>query len=502
MRIGLIALSGVRVRTQELAALGVTLPQFVNRGRVVATLPSLGLLTVAGLTPPDVEVVYREVNEVGLNDPLEPFDLVGISSFTAMIDDAYALADRYRAAGIPVVLGGLHVSLLPDEAARHADSIVLYGAEGAWPRLVEDFRQGRLQPRYVGLKTGVFEAPHYASPRFDLLAGRPYNRITVQTSRGCPHDCEFCAASLRITSRYQQKPVERAIAEIERARQFAETPFFELADDNTFVNAKWGKRFLRALAPLGVHWFTETDISIAEDEELLDLLAESGCRQVLIGLESPTAAGLDRIDRRNWKQRHFSRYLDAIERIQSRGVTVNGCFIVGLDSDTPEVFEQVRGLRRPIAPARGPDHRADPFPGHAALSSAQASGAAAPGPLLGPLHPVRREFPARQHDRRDAGRGPALAVRRGLQRGRAEAPPAPLHGHRQGAPARAAFGRARRGPRLAGGPSSVSGPVRRRNSRRNRGRPFCPTQPASTYFTSSGQGPGTWYPPGRHRARA
>jgi radical SAM superfamily enzyme YgiQ (UPF0313 family) len=159
MKIGLIALSGVRVRTEELAELGVTLPQFVNRGRVIATLPSLGLLTVAALTPPDIEVVYREMNEVSADDPLEPFDLVGISSFTAMIDDAYALAERYRAAGIPVVLGGLHVSLMPDEAARHADSIVLNGAEGAWPRLVEDFRRGQLQPRYIGLKNGVFEAP-------------------------------------------------------------------------------------------------------------------------------------------------------------------------------------------------------------------------------------------------------------------------------------------------------------------------------------------------------
>jgi radical SAM superfamily enzyme YgiQ (UPF0313 family) len=352
MKIGLIALSGVRVRTEELAKLGVTLPQFVNRGRVIASLPSLGLLTVAALTPPDIEVVYRELSEVSPDDPLEPFDLVGISSFTAMIDEAYALADRYRAGGIPVVLGGLHVSLMPDEAAQHADSIVLNGAEGAWPRLVEDFRRGELQPRYIGLKTGVFEAPHYASPRFDLLQGRPYNRITVQTSRGCPHDCEFCAASLRITSRFQQKPVELAIAEIERAKAVTETAFFELADDNTFVNAKWGKKFLRALAPLEVHWFTETDISIADDEELLDLLAESGCRQVLIGLESPTAAGLDRIDRRNWKQRHFARYHEAIERIQSRGVTVNGCFIVGLDSHTPEVFEQVRDFTVPT-----------PFPG-------------------------------------------------------------------------------------------------------------------------------------------
>jgi radical SAM superfamily enzyme YgiQ (UPF0313 family) len=347
MRIGLIAMSGVRVRTKELAELGVTLPQFVSRGRVIASLPSLGLLTVAALTPDDVEVVYRELDELPPDDgPLEPFDLVGISSFTAMIDDAYALADRYRAAGCPVVLGGLHVSLMPEEAARHADAIVVNGAEGAWPRLVEDFRAGRLQPRYQGLSNRVFEPGAYAKPRFDLLHGRPYNRFTVQTSRGCPLNCEFCAASLRITSRFQQKPVDLAVEEIKAARVFAERPFFELADDNTFINKKWGKAFLRAVAPLGISWFTETDVSVAEDDELLDLLAESGCRQVLIGLESPTAEGLDGIDPHNWKRRHHERYLEAIEKIQSRGVSVNGCFIVGLDGDTPETFERVRDFVR------------------------------------------------------------------------------------------------------------------------------------------------------------
>jgi len=106
VKIGLIAMSGIRVRTPELAELGVTLPQFVNRGKVVASLPSLGLLTVAALTPDDVEVVYREIQDVKPEDDLEMFDLVGISSFTAQIDEAYALADRYRAAGVPVVLGG------------------------------------------------------------------------------------------------------------------------------------------------------------------------------------------------------------------------------------------------------------------------------------------------------------------------------------------------------------------------------------------------------------
>src|SRR5262249_44804857 len=163
---------------------------------------------------------------------LEPFDLVGISSFTAQIDEAYALADRYRAAGVPVVLGGLHVSLVPDEAAGHANSIVLYGAEGAWPRLLHDFRQDRLQPRYLGRqapyrgrRAGSCAAPLYVRPRFELLRGRPDNRLTVQTSRGCPLDCEFCAASLRITSAFQQKPVPIVVEEIEAARRVIDRPF-------------------------------------------------------------------------------------------------------------------------------------------------------------------------------------------------------------------------------------------------------------------------------------
>ncbi|HMF11105.1 MAG TPA: radical SAM protein [Gemmataceae bacterium] len=342
MRIGLIAMSGVRVRTPELAALGVTLPQFVSRGKVIASLPSLGLLTVAALTPLDVEIAYLEVQEVDPHAPLEQFDLVGISSFTAQIDEAYHLADRYRAAGVPVVLGGLHVSLVPGEAAGHADSIVVYGAEGAWPRLVDDFRHSRLQSRYDGLRAGVFEPPNYARPRFDLLQGRPYNRMTVQTSRGCPLDCEFCAASLRITSAFQQKPVALVVEEIRAAREVTEHPFFEFADDNTFLNKKWGKEFLRAITPLGLNWFTETDISVADDDELLDLLAESGCRQLLIGLESPEAADLEGVDPHDWKRKRSGRYLEAIDRIQSRGVTVNGCFVLGLDNHTPEIFPRIK----------------------------------------------------------------------------------------------------------------------------------------------------------------
>lgn len=343
MKIALIAMSGVRVKTQALAEMGVTLPQFVNRGKVVASLPSLGLLTVAALTPPDVDVEYLEVDELPPeNTALKKYDLVGISSFTARINDAYRLADRYRAIGVPVVLGGLHVTLMPKEASTHADAVVVNGAEGAWPQLIEDFKKKQMKLFYVGAKKDVFEPALYAKPRFELLKGRPYNRITVQTSRGCPLNCEFCAASIRITDSFQQKPVHLVIDEIESALKITEHPFFEFADDNTFVNKKWSIEFLRAVAPLNISWFTETDVSIADDEELLDLLAKGGCKQLLIGLESPTASALKGMNPRDWKAHRQPGYIDAINKIQSRGITVNGCFILGLDTDTIDTFQVIK----------------------------------------------------------------------------------------------------------------------------------------------------------------
>ena len=363
MRVGLIAMSGVRVRSEELAAMGVTLPQFVSRGRVIASLPSLGLLTVAALTPQDVDVAYREIDELPPDGALEEFDLVGISSFTARIDAAYEMADRYRAAGVPVVLGGLHVSMMPDEAARHADSIVIGGAEGAWPQLIEDFRRGEMRPRYQGLQKDVFKPGNYAKPRFDLLKGRAYNRVTVQTSRGCPINCEFCAASLRITSSFQQKPVDLVVEELRAAKEAVDLPFVELADDNSFVNGKWGRAFLGAIAPLELRWFTETDISVADDPELLRLMHAAGCRQILIGLESPTREGLEGLDPHNWKKRRFDGYRAAIERIQAAGISVNGGFVLGLDTHGPEIFEEVRDFIRDSGLLEAQLTVLTPFPG-------------------------------------------------------------------------------------------------------------------------------------------
>ena len=346
MNIGLIAMSGVRVKTEELAKLGVTLPGFVNRGNVIASLPSLGLLVVAALTPARHHVTYMEVADVRDLVELREFDLVGLSSFTAQIGEAYELADRYRARGTTVVIGGVHTTLCPDEALEHADAIVCGGAEEAWPTLLQDVEAGRLQRRYRGSNRGFYTRAEPVMPRFELLQGRPYNRLTVQTSRGCPLDCDFCAASKIFTPAFEQKPVTAVKRELERIVELFDRPFIEFADDNTFVSRAWSRAFLSMLEPFGLRWFTETDIRVADDPDLPKMLYDAGCHQVLIGLESPRAQSLDGLERHNWKAKRRGQYLEAIDRLQSAGVTVNGCFILGLDSDTPDIFTEVRDFVR------------------------------------------------------------------------------------------------------------------------------------------------------------
>jgi radical SAM superfamily enzyme YgiQ (UPF0313 family) len=340
--LGLIAMSGVRVVNPELISLGLTLPGFIERGKVIASLPTLGLLTLAGLTPDHWELSYHDVFDINkLEKPPGAFDLVAISSLAAQIEEAYILADRYRAEGSCVVMGGLHVSAEPQEALQHADAIVIGEAEPVWAKLLEDFEAGRLQRVYKN-DGPQFDLANSPMPRFDLLNPAHYNRITVQTQRGCPFKCEFCAASIRIAPQFRTKPVERVVAEIHEIKKLWRHPFIELADDNTFANRARGKHLVRALAAENIHWFTETDISVADDSELLRLLRESGCSQILIGLESPVIEGMDGLEQKaNWKAKQVERYRTAIQRIQDHGITVNGCFILGLDGAGPETFEAV-----------------------------------------------------------------------------------------------------------------------------------------------------------------
>ena len=342
MKIGLIAMSGIRCCDNELLELGLTLPGFVERSKVIAALPSLGLLTLAGMTPKEHEIEYVEIPDIrDLETVPMRWDLVGISSYCAQIDEAYELARQYKEAGVPVVLGGPHVSRVPEEAARFCDSVVIGEGEISWPDVLTDCQKGSLQ-KYYGSVENSFDLSNAPMPAFELLDIAKYNRLTVQTSRGCTHLCEFCGSSPLITSKYSQKPVEKVLAEIDKIKSLWEGRFIEFVDDNAIVNKKYWKELLTKLKSRRIRWFVETDLSVSEDDELLRLMRGSGCAQVLIGLESPVSAGLDGLElRNNWKYKQLPRYRDAIKKIQSHGIRVTGCFIFGLDGQTADIFNTV-----------------------------------------------------------------------------------------------------------------------------------------------------------------
>jgi radical SAM superfamily enzyme YgiQ (UPF0313 family) len=345
MKIGLIAMSGIRVCDEELLQMGLTLPGFVERSKVIASLPSLGLLTLAGMVPPQHDVHYIEIADIrdskSTQDTLGDFDLIAISSFSAQIKEAYQLADIIRDKGVPVVMGGLHVTCLPNEAKKYCDSVIIGEGELYWPALIKHVENGRIKPFYGNINE-EFDLNDAPMPAFELLDINKYNRLTVQTCRGCSHRCEFCANSILLTKKYKQKPAEKVLAEIDKIREIMEHPFIEFADDNTFVNKEYWKKLLPEIKKRKIRWFTETDISISQDKALLKLMREGGCAQVLIGLESPSKSTLNGLEtRQNWKAKHLHIYKEAIKTIQSYGISVNGCFILGLDNHDSQIFDEV-----------------------------------------------------------------------------------------------------------------------------------------------------------------
>ena len=299
----------------------------------------LGLLVLAALTPPDWDITVIDENlGVGDYESMPRPDLVGVTAFTSQASRAYELAGRFRRMGVPVVMGGIHASMCQEEALQHVDAVVAGEAEGVWPAVLADARAGRLQRTYSGCHVDMVDIP---PARHDLLA-EGYAFGSIQTTRGCPLDCSFCSVSAFNGKRYRNRPIDAVIAEMQTIRE----KWVLVVDDNLIgtspAHIQRAKDLMRAMiaADLRKHWVAQVTINMADDEELLHLAVQAGCKGVFIGFESPTAAGLAEVGKKFnlLKKRNFRA---SVRRIQRHNLLVAGSFIMGLDSDEPGIGRRI-----------------------------------------------------------------------------------------------------------------------------------------------------------------
>ena len=296
--------------------------------------PGLGLYKVAALTPPEVEVMV--VDEATRPIPTTPRpDLVGISVQAPTSPHAYELAARMRGSGIPVVLGGIHVTLNPDEAAQHADAIVVGEAEATWPRLVRDAMNGRLAPRYDA--PGPVPLECSPPPRRDLMPRSRHTPWVMQATKGCPFDCEFCSLAAVGHRGLRRRTIQHVVDEI---RALPRGPIL-FVDDNLYANREYARRLFEALVPLRRQWVGEATWHLAFDGELLHLTRASGCAGLFIGFDSINQQ--HRIRKIPSRALPESTYIDAMRRIAGAGIGVVAAFVFGFDADDASVFE--RSLR-------------------------------------------------------------------------------------------------------------------------------------------------------------
>lgn len=295
-------------------------------------IPPLNLCLLAALSPPDVEVIITDENNatVDLNNRA---DLVGITSMTCTTPRMYALAQAFRERGVHVVLGGSHVSCLPEEGLEHADAVVVGEAEEVWPRLLEDFRRGKLERLYHSEDFPSVEK--LPLPRRDLLKPNGYYQPnTVQTARGCPVGCSFCSVGRLSGSAFRFRPVDEVAREIALMKG---RNILAFTDDNIMGNPARAKELFRALIPLKVIWGGQATLSAARDEELMALAYESGCRGLFIGIESISKESIDEMGKRI---NDPDQYLEDLRRIREQGIRVLGSFVFGFDHDDLDCFDR------------------------------------------------------------------------------------------------------------------------------------------------------------------
>jgi radical SAM superfamily enzyme YgiQ (UPF0313 family) len=299
-----------------------------------ARIPNLALPLLAALSPTDAEISFTDdlLTPIDLEKDLREVDLVGITVLSKTAPRAYEIADAYRKKGIPVVLGGIHPTALPDEAKEHADSVVLGEAEEVWPDLVEDFRRGDLKPFYR--QKGFTELSRIPIPRREILPRRGYLPLdVVQVARGCPFRCEFCTVQKFFGETYRFRPISDVVEEV----RCLPHRWMMFNDDNIIGNPSYSRELLKALIPLKKKWFGQVSLSGLKKVENIKLLAKSGCNSLFIGFESLSKENLMRSQK---FQNDPSEYREIIESLHRYGIAICGAFIFGFDEDDPSVFEE------------------------------------------------------------------------------------------------------------------------------------------------------------------
>jgi radical SAM superfamily enzyme YgiQ (UPF0313 family) len=301
-----------------------------RRGRRLG-YPGLGIYTVAALTPPEATVIVVDESTQPIPNASHP-DLVGISVQAPTAPHAYELAARMRSSGIPVVLGGIHVTLNPEEAAEHADAIVVGEAEATWPDVVRDAMNGRLEPRYDA--PGPVPLDSSPPPRRDLMPHGRHTPWAIQATKGCPFDCEFCSLAAVGHRRLRRRSVERVVEEI---RTLPGDPVL-FVDDNLYADRAYSRQLFEALIPLRRSWVGEATWHLAFDEELLHLTRASGCEGLFVGFDSINQQ--HRIRKVPGGASPESTYVEAMRRIAGAGIGLVAAFVFGLDADDSSVFER------------------------------------------------------------------------------------------------------------------------------------------------------------------
>ncbi|MBR8535780.1 B12-binding domain-containing radical SAM protein [Carboxylicivirga sediminis] len=299
-----------------------------NKGLMI---PQLALYILEGLTPErfDVEVIEEETQEVNLEHKC---DLVAISCMTANAPRAYQLCDDFQKRGKTVVLGGVHPTILPDEALLHANAVVIGEAEGVWETLLCDFENNTLKQKYHNPNPDLEK---YVRKDFRKIASkRLFNIIPILTTRGCPYNCDFCCVTNLFGQKIRHISVENVVRDIKESK----AKVFIFLDDNIIGNPAYAKALFRAIKPLKIKWVGQASISLlVGDDELIRLAAESGCQSLFLGIESVSVKQLLSMRKSIKEIQHLER---AFKKVKKMGILIHASIVFGFDDDTKEIFDE------------------------------------------------------------------------------------------------------------------------------------------------------------------